>query len=581
MTDQLWLDALLCATTTVVMSLSAKQFGLYNLAGGAWLMLGGWLGAWLMSPLTGVKPPISPLMFLLFVPSALIQVLSPYLLRGLIQTTPLSHMFISVGNALYITVVGQSMLQDTSGATIPYTSHSELPLFAAALLVASTVYYVYRNRHWARCVIKFRLRQYDEDVWKPLSGLFALEIALLMILGATSVSVHKGVFGASEYRAIIPILALIAMQTSVARAALLSFIIVAGSHVLVLWLGIAPGYAVSVAIGLLGVIIALVSLRPNAILLARKTDEVPADEVPVERQRFLALVWRNEYLSGALVLAVLLLTALLLDKPADEGLQMAMWAASVVLVAHVSDRYLGVASVNWPALGTFALYLVLLVPSVGPSIALLALVVIAWSAYVFLLRLLNAKHALVLDLGMLILLQNLITNSTIISGANNVKIFALGSNPIRSSSVPLWTEIIVSGSVLALLTLAGQKRGLRARVLALGNLSLAYQNGYAAVPLLAVTAALTGIVTIASTTAYHVARATLTPAEVSLGHGLTILLLGKLVTQMGASAGFVAVFFLYVFLDFVFLRNAAWLELVVSVCFVALAFLPKLVGESR
>ena len=48
------LDSLLYATTAIVLSLASREFRLYNLACGAWIVTGGWLGAMVIGSITGV-----------------------------------------------------------------------------------------------------------------------------------------------------------------------------------------------------------------------------------------------------------------------------------------------------------------------------------------------------------------------------------------------------------------------------------------------------------------------------------------------------------------------------------------------
>ena len=569
-------DALLYAATVKVLSLGSREFGLYNLAGGAWLVLGGWMAATAAGPLVGAPAPVRPWVFALFLLPALLQVAAPLVLGNkiaILRDSPLVYLFITLGIALVILSVGPGLLLENFGDTIPIQQGWWGWLFLAlcSALVAGVVYRVFNGRRWARLVIDFRVAQPGNRLPLRLSALLMLELVLLLVLGAAGYQVHKGIFQTAEYRTVIPVLCLAIFSSSPGRAALLSFVIVAGSHLLDAWVPPLTGYSIPVAIAALIIAVLVRNLPRETVVDNNATAPAP--------QRSLS-PGEDSVVVGAVIFTVLTFFATLALSWSSEVLLLhrTLLVAVIVTVSWIAQRHLGVLSIAWPVLATVAVYVVEALE--GRPFYMAATIILgaaAWACYVLTLRLLSKESALVVDLSVVICIHHVVLNSTAIAGATNVKLL--------SYSAPSWGVITLQVALvitsLGLLYWANRDGVWRGSALGLVNFKLGNFHGVSVVPVFVGTAGALALVAIISTVGYHVLPTPVSPDELSMAAGLSVLLIGNFMHIKGPAPGFLVVFLVYGLMGALLVGRGILSGAAVGLAFVSFVLFTELFRASR
>jgi len=562
MTDT-FLDALVFAVCTVVLCLGSREFGLFNLAAGGWIVLGGWLATSIRGWLTDTFVPVHPWPFMLFGGLAGLQCLCPFLLGEALRLRPLVYLFFTVGITLCINTFGPAFLLKNYGSVIA----SDLGLWGTicTLIGAFAAFCVpmltFRSSLWARLVIDFRIGAAPPS---HIAGLLFLEIVLLVLIGATAGQVHKGIFASTEQRTVVPILGLLSMQCRPVASAMVSFLAVLAGHFSAAKVSALAGHSVPVTIGLL-LLLALVRNWPQSSLLGARSI------APVPPPTAIRTLSRGSIPLGAVVFLTLVGIAVLTLGASSELFQRALFLSVLVVISCTAQRHLGIRSVAWPAIATLATYTVLEVRD-NAFFLFIALIAssIAWSFYLWSLRVLRPEAALVVDLALIVCLHHWLTHSRL-PGPENVRIFHLSAFAAAPAMVLATCQVLVGLSLLALLLSAGMGHELRALSLGLCNFRLAIHHGIA-VRLVFCAVAFTLVILAAwSGVILHVAYPIVSPAQMTLLIGLTVMLFGDLMTAVGPAVSFAGIFAIYILLERVAVRYGDLLGGGIGIAFLAVA----------
>jgi hypothetical protein len=569
-------DALLYAATVKVLSLSTREFGLYNLAGGAWVILGGWAAAAVLGPFVGAPAPLHPWVFVLFLILACLQVSVPFILGsriGVLRDNPLMYLFISLGVALVILSLGPGALLENYGDTIPIQQGwwGWVALVAFSAFVIVLVYWIFRGGRWARLVIDFRVASSSGKLPIGLSLLLLVELVLLILLGAAGYQVHKGIFQSAEYRTIIPVLCLALAKSSPGRAALLSFIIIVSTHMLDAWVSVLAGYSIPVAISVLIVAVLIRKWPRETVIDNNATNLVPT--------RTVGLLEDSVFVGGVVFLVLAVFSTLTLAWSANQlTLHKTLLFSVLVTMSWIAQRHLGVVSMTWPVVAAISVYLVESLASRPVYIMFaMSLVAVLWASYILILRVLSKESALVIDLSVVICIHHIVTNSTAIAGPTNVKLLPLS----LSSWNILAIQITLVLGALGLVLWANHNRIWRGSLLALANFRLGRLHGVAVTSVFIVAATVLATVSMISTVAYHALPTPLGPDELSLGVGLSVLLIGNFMDIKGPAPGLLVVFFIYGLLGSVLVGRGILSGAIIGLAFISFVLSTEVFRASR
>ncbi|MBL4664172.1 MAG: hypothetical protein JKY22_11615 [Flavobacteriaceae bacterium] len=151
-------DAIFYASITSILSIGIREFGLYNLASGAWLILGGWVGAFFFGLITGVNVPCNSSILIFAIVFLFLQVFLVYLLGNRFRSNKLTYLFISLGISLIIINVVPEFSLDSNYAVIPIeaSSSNKIAFCVFALLTIICPYYIFKTSNWSKSVLNFR-----------------------------------------------------------------------------------------------------------------------------------------------------------------------------------------------------------------------------------------------------------------------------------------------------------------------------------------------------------------------------------------------------------------------------------------
>ena len=532
------LNSLLYAATAYVLCLSGREFGLYNLAAGAWVVIGGWFTAWLLGPMLGAAAPINPLLFLLLPVVAAVQVLSPLILRDALSNKRLIYLFISLGVALILSAFGQVYLLQHSADTIPVQASSMVYAVSALLLflILFLVTVMFSTQFWAKTVLIFRLGQPNTILYSRLVFLLLLEGGLLFILGGISFYIHKGQFGEAEYRTVVPILALVLAKSNPIRSFLIAFIVVIAGHLIEAKTPYFAGHSVSITIGLLILAVLFWSWPWDSVVDANKTGKAPM-------RRATGRLTNDSSLMGVVGIGILIALSRLIPGSADEPLNRFVLMAVLSTAAWFAMRYLDIRSLTWTPLAAICVYAILNIQSSTYLMLALAAAGLFWVFYLWTLRVLKDEPSFVVDLSLVICLYEIAQKSTAISGVENVRAFS------SSYIVPIWMvlsfqSILIAG-MLSLVFVSARYRRLRSVVLGLGNFRLGWHNGLPVRSLFALGCLILIVCCVAANIGYHMTSAPITPSDLSLSDSLMVFLFGYLMLYWEPGPTYVLMFLIY------------------------------------
>lgn len=570
-------DGTLYAAIAAVLALTSREFGLYNLASGAWLVLGGWMVYACARSQPSHSLIMNPWVLLLFLPLVALQVVSPVILKDRLRGNALSYLFVTLGAALVITNVAPTWLLSSAGATIPLqrTFNAVAMFFFCCCVSASLVLLVFQSQSWAKLVIGFRVPGSPVPPWKGLSALIGLEQVLLIALGAAGFFVHKGVFGSAEYRTVIPILALVASQSRPLVASLLSFVVVAASHIIIAASPNISGiilspYARVMAILLLLLVVLIRALPRRPLDAAQRISSVPP--------RVGAQFWRDpigrQFILGAV--AILALAAISFAvwrvRPAllaEEDFHRAVFITVLALTSWVAQRHLGVSTITWPAIGVLPLFLFAASASVISAGIIVGLILFhLWS-----LRVLRHEAALLVDLAALVSMHQIVKTSSSLSGENEVLFFRGRSALDVSDGTLLLLQIGLALGLLAFALGSSCRPRLRAISLGLSNLRLGLHHGMAVRRLFLMGISCLAAISMVSTASFHTVSESLTASELSLENGLLVFLLGYFFLRRGPAPPVVFIFAVYVICGSLLSGHGVMFRVALGLALMALPFL--------
>ena len=566
---ELLLDGLLYAATAAVVSLSGREFKFYNLAAGAWIVLGGWLSAFLMGSWMHAPAPVHPWCFFLFLAPALAQVTSPLFLREKLRENPLVYLLVSLGIALIVTTLGTTFLLRMSSATIPIDRRgiSFTVLVVAAVVVLT--WYLMQSSRWAKTVLEFRHATSRPLLWQRLTWVLLVELVLLIVLGGVGYHVHKGVFSSAEYRTVIPLLAVMATRSNYISASILSFSVVAVSHLIEMTGQGLAGYSAPIAIASLAILVLIKNWPVSAILRARKTESLPDRKLEGN-------IWSDQNVFGFVVLSVLFAGFALALGLSSEVLHHTLFMTSLVALSWIAHRYLGLLSIAWPALATLFIYATLIVrPTFWTLSILFVFTSLAWATYLWCLRVLKIEPALLMDLSLVVCLHQIVKKAAPISGDESVRIF----NLTKEFNLPIFVPIVIPVSIvagcLAMAYFSDRQRQLRASALSMSNLTMGLFHGAPVASIfMRVATVLAGLAALA-VVGYHVSQPGITPSGLAVETGLIILLFSNLAERWGPAPTFIALFVFYAVLASIMAKHGIMLRGVVGVALIVLAFAPR------
>lgn len=560
----LFFDALLYAAITIVLSLSGREFKLYNLAGGAWLLTGGWLGAYLLGAQFNAPAPINPLWLILFAFLAGLQICSPLILKNtrILRDNSLNYLFISLGTALIILSLGPMLLLENYGVTIPIPQKLAGWMFflIAFILIVISSLLIFRSRFWAKTVLDFRLATTKASV--NLCILLGIEWVTLIILGALSYQIHKGIYGTSEHRTIIPILALVITGGRPLFSGLLSFLVVITGHAIDIYLPFASGYGSILSIVIL-IIILLVYKWPKDSVTDATTNAV----IPPRSEKN----YSDPLIFSVLIFLVISVAATFAFGFRTEVLHKALLIAVLATISWVTQRHFRVLSVAWPALAVFSTYCLYFMQ--GKQIWVVILVLIFMGAlasfYLFSLRTLKSDTALVLDLAVVICLYNVLLNSVYISGPENVRQLSITLLPL----VILFIQCLFVAILLLIIFRSNLSSNYRAILLGLANFRVGQMHGVFVTPIFIIVTFLLSIFAFSSSFLFHALPSPIKPSSASLVEGLTVLLLGNLMNRIVPIVGLILIFLVYTIIGSIFSGTGLFHNGIVGLTFIIFALL--------
>jgi hypothetical protein len=564
----IFLDALLYGATTIVISLTSREFGLYNLAAGAWLVVGGWLCSFFIGLWTHAPVPVSPWIFVLFIVPAVLQISSPLVLRSGLCESPLVYLLVSLGVALTVTTVGEALLLRTSASTIPFNEGGGLLMLIIGAGALISIRGITHSQRWAQTVIQFRIGSADPPLWRQIAKLLLVELLLLLLLGGSAYRVHKGIFSSAEYRTVIPLLAIIAMNSRLVSSACLSSCVVAGAHLIELSGTRLAGYSAPVTIVVLAFFVLVKNWPISAIVQSRQIGSFRTRKVSAD-------IFGDQCFFGLIVFVLLLFGCALLLGWSSDVLERTLFLAALAMLSWLAQTYLGVLSITWPVLGTLVVYLALLVKPT--PLALLTLLVcgsLVWAAYLWCLRVLKMQPALLVDLSFVVCLYQIVRKTAPISGSESVRMFAFGAM-IPSSFAIIVPTVVIIGS-LVLVYFSDRRSRMRAFAFGLANFPLGYLHGVPVMRIFMTLGALLAASSVLTVAAYHTSQPGIVPSELSVGTGLIVLLFGAFMLRWGPGYGLAALFAFYVGLASIMSRYGIIMNGIIGLALIVLAFSPRL-----
>lgn len=578
-------EALIYGALAFVLGLSAREFGTFNLAAGMWLVLGGWIGNF-VAGFHGT-PGSFFWAVLVMVCAGALQVSSPLILREALHTDPLRYLFVALGIHLGMQGIAATKMADTFATTLPLQPGSTLQLaFALGSVVFSLVValFVYRSRWWSRAVIVFRAAgNGDRSPPAParaISRLIGIEIGLLLLIGAVSTGIHKGLLSGTETFAIVPIVAVLLCGERWKWAPFLAGGVALLKGALEYQGSDWASYAESIKWLVVWIATLVFSVYWRAPLRsARVLHSLPPKSRSLRREPMLIGV-----IFGALIVALLLFK----KGGTPDVAQRAALMATLALVAWFAIRFLGVPSVCWPMIGVTSAYVWNYGASVDStsmtSLGLIMLSLAMWICYLLALRVVDEDRALVLDLATAAGLFEFLNESTWISGEHHI----VEISPVLWGRIPDSFVLISQGAVWCVLLLVGvyitYHGPTRSKSLALLNPRLGWTHGVSFPWSFTEVALFTAMVCVTATLLHYSSPAlTIAPAHAAVSTGLIILLFGALMARArnGVVIGLLLVVILRIFLEPALVKYGLVLDAIVGFSFAIAVLIVAFLKEGR
>ena len=588
MTDLLYVSlwvtithALLYATVTGVLLISHREFALFNLSAGVWVVLGGWAASTFASVFTAGDVPVNTGWLILALTLGLGQTATPLVLRERISN-PLLYMTGTIGFAIVTMSLGSNFVLAHAGATIPfgYSSIVTTTFFAVTIAILLGVSRLTTSIRWANAVFAFRYGK-KFAAWRGLSLLLLLEWLLLLLVGACSYSVHKGVFGQAELITIIPVLSLLATNSHRWHAPLLAFALAFAPHAVelgVIWGSGNGGLQSSNLVAY--TIVAFLALivigqRDRFRLSSRRNQWLPQICNAPQLQRL-----RGNLVFALLSVALVPVAVAMLSPQLKYACFETIWVLGCASLSFVAMRYLGVLSIAWPSIGgTFvyayvvcgntALFWVIVAPALAMS----------WCFYLWTLRVITLQFAMLIDLASVVALHAFALSTPRVTGLfEQAEVVVLAGIRARHW-VLLVGELVVVYGMFGAAYLGASRSRMRQYALALVNPSYGESNGVSVVQVFFYCATLLVAAAALLALCYFGQVGTITPSSsLSVLVGISAMLIGVCFNRFPALETVIGVFVAYFVLRTVALGGPLH-EIVIGLAFVMLVFLvPKRVG---
>lgn len=527
-------DVALYAGITAVISLTARGFRLYNLASGTWVLLGGWLSHWIISPPATV--PVDPPWFLLTAAIACMQVALPWLLRRELVHQQMAYVFATIGIALLLDGAVPALLLRSYSAVIGLqgsVTHDAV-VVGAALAVAALCITIMRSARYAKAGVCFRL----DGEHRLLAGLVGCEIGLLLVLGAASSSVHHGLFSSSLFWSIVPVLALLVTGRRPLLAMLIAGAAPAASYLLGKAVPGAAGVSMPFVIGGLGCLVIATSIISGARRVGRT-----GSGVALERPE----TWgpRNRNLRGLLALiaiGVVLHLRFRLNAPDSTN---TLWVTALAVSGMLILGYLGVFTVSVPIVGSLGAYVVVSLNQWPLALcAALILLGVAWVSYISLLRTMQEDYAVVADLALMLGIGYFVVSSATISGVEGIRLFGSDHETLDPTG---WAIITLASGAFGMVCVyvSSAIPNLRARVVGLLGDDSGRAHGAPVGLTRRISISLAAAIAIAGSFAYYSATGSIGVRSMSLERGLAVMVLASLMLRTESGVGVATVFVLF------------------------------------
>lgn len=437
------LSGLLNGSIAALICALYREYRLLNLAASAWVCLGGWLGAAILGQLGPSASHYSVFLAIVFVCFlGSFQVIAIVTLRERLFDHPTLYLFIALAIHVILVAVGGNVIPVSRGSVLPLTPEADeffmlpgfqLTVLALGLVGASAAFL--RSRGFAVRTIAFRITPQSIPNWRYVACVQAVQLLLLVLLGAVAKDVHKGHFAAMNLLMVTTVLSAIAAKGRPVMAFAWGF----GLAVCELLLRHVPSLA--------GVAVPTVLLAFVVVILGKERPFPKVAFFPANKwlnslsQPDGTTVRENAFMALTLLGATFAWQALL--RWSDCRLVEVSLAIGYGLLAYAGIRYCGIVTASLPVLGGSLIYAVVHLgssPSVWGLGVLLGLFAVA-VLYLFVLRGVPLALAILIDLSVIVALHQIISGSAMLSGIENTLPFArtlaLGVGP-DSGPYVLW-----------------------------------------------------------------------------------------------------------------------------------------------
>jgi hypothetical protein len=534
----LFAEVALYGGIAAIISLTARGFRLYNLASGAWVVLGGWVWYWLKSQ-AGTVVPVDPPWFLLLAVIACIQVALPWILRQQLVQNQIAYVFATVGIALLLDGAAPALLLKSYSAVIGIQGSvvHDAVVVGVALAIVAFCMTIIRSARYAKACVCFRLDGGHRDA-RLLAGLVGCEIGLLLVLGAASSSVHHGLLSSSFFRSIVPVLALLMTGRRPVPTILIAGTAPAAAYLLGKTVPGVAGVSMPFVIGVLGCIAIAMSIRSGA----RRAGRTSLGGV-LEHPDTWGL--RNRNLRGLLALmmiGVILHFGFRLDAPDSAN---TVWMMALAVSGMLILGYLGVFTVSVPIAGALGAYAVISLRQWPLALcAALLLLGVAWVSYIFLLRTMQEDYAVVADLALILAIGYFIMSTSAISGVEGIRLFGSGRWEFGATG---WAMATLGSGAFGMASVYSSSviPNLRTRVVGLQLGESGRAHGAPKRLMLTISMSLAAAIGVAGSFAYYSGTGSIAANSMSLERGLAVMVLASLMLRTDPIIALVAVFALF------------------------------------
>lgn len=551
------------AGLAMLLSVGWRYHRLLNLSVGALAFLGAWIVEFALGLITGARTnALWPILGTMAVSIALVVLVARRLEDGSSHRNPVWFVFSSLGLGILIetSLVLFGIKNFSSTISIPLFDGYENGKAAIAIVALWTFIVAYElSPRAAKTVLHGRTAERNTTEQKKLAkhlvALLLCQFVAALAFGAVFGYVHGGSVGLASTLAIVPVIACLVANGISWLAALLALGVSLATTILTM---LAPswllGHELAMSIGLLVICLATVRFPYGAPYSARTTD------VPTARQP----PWfdREEAVLSILALAIAILTIFDFANSVYEMLRVLIYVTCTWFVL----RHLGVMTITAPLVGGAAATIAAKHGATSPIFIVGVLFVLfLFCGHVYLLRLLPAHTALVVDLAIAVMVQEIIRRSSRILGEDNFLNVRVG---------PVGTEhawgIVLSIAIIIIVAAAWYLRvNVRARTLtyALSNYTSGLLNGFSVVRGTFAIVFCVGVATALGGFSYHAYKGSVTIQAFRLTDGLASLLLAYIGHKRSLCLSYTGAFLLYGVLAQVFSGFGVVIELLIGSMF--------------